>query len=692
MLDQTSSAPSRRVRGACPVDCPDTCSWIVTVEGGRAVKLEGDRDHPYTRGALCVKLNDFLDYAGADDRLLYPLRRTGKKGEGRFQRITWDEAIDEIAERLRSTIDSHGGEAIWPYVGTGSMGMIQGTAGGGRRLWNLLGASRHISTICTIAGSVGTGYTLGHNQVGMDPETLAHSKLILLWGSNPITTHHHLWRVITTARKNGAHVVVIDPVRTRTAAQADQHLAPVPGTDAALALGLLNVVVSQEAEDGDFLARHTLGWEAFRERILEYPPSRVAAITGIDEESITALGERLATTRPTGIRVTMGMQRHGGGGMAVRTITCIPGVTGDWRHAGGGASYDTRGFFTGNWPALWGDDLRARENRGLAMTRLGEGLLEVGDPPVKALFVYGANPAASVPDQNKIRRGLEREDLFTVVAEHFPTDTTAYADIVLPSTMQVEHADLHHSYGHVYLNWNEPAVDPPGECLPHTEMFRRLARRLGLNEPRLFDSDDDLARAVLDSDDLRRQGITLESLKETGWVRLDVAPAPFAEGFPSPSGKLEFHSPRMEEDGFDPLAGYTEPYETTQKDTDLARRYPLCLIAAASHNFLNSTFANVERQETRQGALPVVLHPDDAGVRGLADGDGARVFNDRGAFQGTVEVSQRVRPGVVASIKGYWPGRLPGAANANATVNERDSDMGGGAVFHDNRVEVEALA
>lgn len=692
MLDQTQKTPPRRVRGACPVDCPDTCSWIVTVEGGRAVKLEGDRDHPYTRGALCVKLNGFLDYARAPDRLLHPLRRVGAKGEGRFQRITWDEALDEIADRLRATIDEHGGEAIWPYLGTGSMGMIQGVAGGGRRLWNALGTSRHISTICTIAGSVGTGYTLGHNQVGMDPETLANSKLIILWGSNPITTHHHLWCVITTARQGGAHVVVIDPVRTRTAAKADQHLAPIPGTDAALALGLLHVVVSRGAEDKDFIARHTVGWEAFRERILEYPPSRVAAITGIAEEHITALGERLATTRPTGIRVTMGMQRHGGGGMAVRTISCIAGVTGDWRHVGGGAAYDTRGFFAGNWSALWGDDLRTREPRGLAMTRLGAGLLEATDPPVKALFVYGSNPMASVPHQNKIRQGLERQDLFTVVAEHFPTDTTAYADIVLPSTMQMEHADLHHSYGHVYLNWNEPAVAAPGECLSHTEMFRRLARRMGLNEPRLFDSDDDLARAILDSDDLRGQGVTLESLKETGWVRLDVPPAPFAGGFPSPSGKLEFLSARMEADGFDPLAGYTEPHETTQKDTDLARRYPLCLIAAASHNFLNSTFANVERQEARQGAIPVVLHPEDAGARGLADGATARVFNGRGEFRGTVEVSERVRPGVVASVKGYWPGRVPGAANANATVDERDADMGGGAVFHDNRIEVEALA
>ena len=685
-------ASSRHVRGACPVDCPDTCSWIVTVENGRAVKLEGDRNHPYTRGALCVKLNDFLDYSRAPDRLMHPLRRTGKKGEGAFARISWDQAIGEIAERFRDVIDAHGGEAIWPYYGTGSMGMIQGVAGGGRRLWNALGASGHAVTICTIAGCVGTGYTLGHNQLGMDPETFAQSKLIILWGANPLSTHHHLWRVISTARDAGAHLVAIDPIRNRTAARADEHLAPIPGTDAALALGLLNVVVSMGAEDSAFIAEHTLGWEAFRERILEFPPSRVARITGIEEERIRALGERIATTRPTGICVTMGVQRHGGGGMAVRTITCIPGVTGDWRYPGGGASYDTRGFFKGNWPALWRDDLKPEGTRTLSMTRLAEGLLEARDPPVKALFVYGANPMASVPRQNRIREGLARDDLFTVVVEHFPTDTMAYADVVLPSTMQIEHADLHHSYGHVYLNWNEPAVAPPGECLPHTEIFRRLARRLGLNEPRLFDSDEDLARAVLDTEDLRRQGVTLESLRKTGWVRLDVAPAPFAEGFLTPSGRLEFLNERMAEAGLDPLAGYTEPYETTQTDTELACKYPLCLIAPAAHNFLNSTFANVAKQEKREGGVPIVLHPDDAAARGLSDGAEARVFNDRGEFHGTVEVNEKVRPGVVASIKGYWPGRVRGTANANTTVNERDSDMGGGAVFHDNRVEVTALA
>ena len=682
----------RHVPGACPLDCPDTCSWIVTVRDGQAVALRGDRAHPYTRGALCAKVHRYLDYTRAPDRLLYPQRRVGAKGEGRFARITWEEALDEIAARWQAIIARHGPQALWPYYGSGTMGMLQGVAGGGRRLWNALGTSQHMMTICTIAGGFGTGYTLGDNRVGMDPETFGHSRLILLWGTNTLTTNHHLWKYIEAARRAGAHLVAIDPIRTRTAAEADEHLALVPGTDAALALGLLHVVVSLGKEDKQFIAEHTLGWDEFRARILEYPPERVSAITGLPRERIVALGERLAVTRPTGIRVTMGLQRHAGGGMAVRAITCIPGVTGDWRDPGGGAVYDTRGFFRGNWAALWRDDLRPPGTRRLSMTRLGEALLEVHDPPVASLLIYASNPVASVPDQGKVRRGLAREDLFTIVVDNFQTDTADYADLLLPSTMQTEHADLHYSYGHIYLGWNEPAVAPPGECLPHTEIFRRLARRLGVTEPTVYASDDELAAAVLDSSDGALAGITLERLKREGWARLNVpAPfVPFAHGFPTPSGRLEFVSARMIEAGLDPVPTYTPPAEVVQDGSALARRYPLALIAPASHYLLNSMFANVPDLERRQGEPTIVLHPDDAHARGLADGAEARVHNDRGAFHARVRVSDAVRRGVAAASKGFWPKRVTGAANANATVAERDADMGGGAVFHDNRVEVSA--
>ena len=685
-----SLAPPREVPGACPLDCPDTCAWVVTVRDGEALTLRGDRRHPFTRGALCAKVNRYLDYTRAPDRLLHPQRRVGAKGEGRFARVSWDEALDEIATRWRGILDRHGPTALWPYYGSGTMGMLQGVAGAGRRLWNVLGTSQHQMTICTISGGYGTGYTLGDNRVGMDPETFPSSRLILLWGTNTLTTNHHLWKYVEAARRAGAHVVAIDPVRTRTAAAVDEHLAPIPGTDAALALGLLHVVVARGGEDREFIAAHTTGWEAFRARIEEFPPERVSAITGLPRERIVALGERLATTRPTGIRLTMGLQRHAGGGMAVRAITCIPGVTGDWRYPGGGAVYDTRGFFRGNWAALWRDDLRPPGTRRLSMTRLGEALLEVDDPPVASLLVYASNPVASVPDQGKVRRGLAREDLFTVVVDNFQTDTADYADLLLPSTMQTEHADLHYAYGHLYLNWNEPAVAPPGECLPHTEIFRRLARRLGVTESCVYDSDDDLARSVLDSGDPALAGITLERLQAEGWARLTV-PTPFvpvANGVPTPTGKLEFVSARMIEAGLDPVPNYTPPFEAAQRGTALAERYPLALVAPASHYLLNSMFANVPDLERRQGAPAVVLHPDDAGCRGLKDGDVARIYNDRGEFQATVRVSDAVRPGVAAASKGFWPKRVPGAANANATVPERDADMGGGAVFHDNRVEI----
>jgi anaerobic selenocysteine-containing dehydrogenase len=684
---------THRVLGACPLDCPDTCSWVVTVEDGRAVRLQGDAAHPFTRGVLCNKVNGLIAYSQSPDRLLYPMRRVGPKGGGDFERISWEAALDEIAERLTRTIREFGPEAIWPYVGSGSMGLLQGVYAAGRRLWNVLGASQHLMTICTIAGGVGTGYTLGDNRVGMDPETLRLSKLIILWGSNTLSTNHHLWRSIAMARQAGARLVVIDPIRTRTADAADAHLAPIPGTDAALALGLLNVVLARGAEDRDFISRHTHGWEAFRQRILEYPPDRVADICGLPAAAIVDLGTRIAHTRPTGIRLTMGLQRHGGGGMAVRTITCIPGVTGDWRYPGGGAAYDTRGFFGLDWPALHRDDLRRPGTRTLAMTRLGEGLLEVRDPPVQALYVHASNPLASVPHQSKVRRGLERPDLFTVVAEHFRTDTVEYADIVLPATMQLEHADLQISYGHLYISWNQPAVAPPGECLPSTEIFRRLARRLGLDVPRLYDEDDEMARQVLASGHPSLSGITLERLKARGWMRLDYPEpfVPFAGGFPTPSGKLEFVAERMAQAGLDPLAGYTPPYEAAQRDTPLATRYPLALIAGADHYFLNSLFANVPGQVRRSGPPLIRLHPEDAARRGLAAGQEARIFNDRGAFVARVEVTDRVRPGVVASTKGRWPRSVKGGATVNATVDERDADMGRGAVFHDNRVQVERL-
>src|SRR4051812_14833120 len=539
--------------GACPLDCPDGCNWVVTVEDGVATRLRGNREHPYTAGALCAKVNGYLEHTRAADRLLYPLRRGGAKGDGRFERISWDEALEEIASRLSSIRDEYGGEAIWPFQGTGSLGYIQGLEGeAGRPLWNLLGASRHKMTACSTAGTMGATYTAG-TSAGMDPETFTESKLILLWGTNPLTSGHHVFKFIRAAQKNGAHLVSIDPIRTRTSERCDEWLAPLPGTDAALALGLMWVILDRGAEDREYIASRTFGFEAFRERILEFPPDRVASITGLTESQIVTLGERIATTRPTGIRCTQGMQRHAGGGAALRMLYALPGVTGDWRYPGGGAAYSTSGNFVADVAGVLRDDLLARPVRTLSMTRLSEGLLELDDPPVKALVVYQANPMGSNPDQRRVREGLAREDLFTVVMEQFPTDTVDYADIVLPATMQTEHLDVNDGYGHMYVSLNRPAVSAPGECLSSTETFRRLARAMGLSEPALYDDDETLCRTLLG-------GERFERLWRDGWMRLGERPfVPFANGFPTPSGKLEFRSERAVADGHDALPGYTPP-------------------------------------------------------------------------------------------------------------------------------------
>lgn len=677
-----------KVLGACPLDCPDTCSWVVTVRDGEAVGLRGNPDHPFTRGALCVKVNRYLEHTRAADRILYPMRRVGPKGSGRFERITWDEALDEIATRLRGIIDEYGGEAIWPYQGTGTLGYIQGEgANPGRRLWNALGASRHSLNICSMAGGRGLALVNG-TPAGMDPETFALSRLILLWGTNPLTSGHHVWKFIQRARADGAYVVAIDPVRTRTADQADEYLPIRPGTDAALAFGLMHVVLQEGAEDRDFLERHTVGWHEFRAEIQKYPPSVVAEITGLPEESIRALGVRLAHTRPTGIRATMGVQRHAGGGAAMRAIGCIPGVTGDWRHPGGGVSYSTAAHSPLRLDTR--PDLLPHPVRTLAMTRLAEAL-EIPDDsdetPVKCLWVYAANPLGSTSDQNRVRRGLAREDLFTVVMEQFPTDTVDYADIVLPATMQTEHMDLHNGYGHLYLLWNEPAVPPPGECLSTTETFRRVAKAMGLSEPALYDSDLELAEQLLSSGHPALQGVTLDRLRKEGWVRLNYPDPflPFADGFPTPSGRLQFASDVAAARGLGRVPRYVAPFSAAEGGP-----YPLTMVTPARHEFLNTIFGNEPELRRRAGGPRVLMNAADAAERGLADGDRVRVFNDTGEFLAEVEISDRVRPGVVASFKGHWPKHSPGGVNVNAAVAERDADMARGPVYHDNRVEVAA--
>ena len=690
------------VRGACPHDCPDTCALLVTVEDGRAVRVEGDPAHPVTRGFLCTKVNRYLERTYHPERLTTPLRRVGPKGSGRFAPISWDEALDEVAGRLDAIRRSADGpQAILPYSYAGTMGVVQSQSMD-RRLFHRLGASLLDRTICATAGATGLTMTLGA-KVGADTEGVPSSDLVVLWGTNTLTSNPHLWPFVLEARAKGAPVIAIDPIRTRTAAQCDEWLAIRPGTDAALALGLMHVLFAEGLEDRDYLERHTVGHEALRARAAEYAPDRVAAITGLDAERIVALARRYGRATAAFVRVNYGLQRHAGGGMAVRTIACLPAVTGHWRRAGGGVQLSTSGSFRFNYPAVERPDLVPPGTRTINMIKLGEALnaddAGVGGPPVRALVVYNSNPAAVAPDRNAVLRGLRREDLFTVVLEHFRTDTADHADLVLPATTQLEHWDLHFAYGHHYVTLNRPSIAPVGESLPNSEIFRRLAARLGLDDACFRDDDLAIVRQALTDayggpSDPRLEGVTFERLLEHGWVRLNVPTPflPFADGeFPTPSGKCELVSPRLEAMGIDPVPTFTPPYETAERAPELAARYPLTLISSPAHQFLNSSFVNVGPLRRAAGEPSCLLHRRDAERRGIADGAMVRIRNDRGAFLARARVGEEIREGVVWAPSIWWGKLAADGQNANATTSQRMTDMGRGPVFYDNLVEVEAV-
>ena len=674
------------VRGSCPLDCPDTCTWEVTVDDdGRAVELRGARDHPFTRGALCGKVNHYLDALYAPDRVLHPLRRVGAKGEGRFERCSWDEALDLTAEGILRSVERYGPESVLPYFFAGTMGEVQSWRAG-PRLFGALGASRLQTTICTAAVKAALQATHG-GAVGLDPEDVAHSKLVLLWGTNPLATNIHQWRFVLQAREQGAHVVTIDPLRSASAERSDEHVALLPGTDAALALGLMRCVLDAGAADRAWLEAHTVGWPELEARLDEWPVERAAAVCGLPEQSVRRLGERLAATRPTGIRIGLGLQRHGGAASAIRAVLAIPCVTGDWRHVGGGAASMTGGHFPTN--GLRGVPGPNGVPRAINMSRVGHALTALDDPPVGAMVVFNTNPAASAPNQELVHRGLARDDLFLCVLEHQLTDTTRFADVVLPATMQPEHLDLIIPYGHLYLQFNEPASTPPGECLPNSEVFRRLAPRLGLDDPRLQESDEEIVRQLLDNDKARAAGLTLEALRERGYVRGPLPPgtAPFAEGrFPTSDGKVHLRANELAKRGLDPVVGFVPPYEVL--DEELAARFPLVLLSPASRFFLNSSFASLAWHRGKSGQATVHLHPADAAARRIADGAVVQVFNDRGRFEAVAAVSEATRPGVAFTLKQQWPGLSRGGRNVNATTPERDADLGGAPTFHDNRVEV----
>jgi anaerobic selenocysteine-containing dehydrogenase len=683
------------VKAACPHDCPDTCAMFVTVENGRALKVAGDPSHPFTRGFLCTKVANYEQRTHSPDRVRTCLRRTGAKGEGRFSEISWDEALDEIASRFKSLAESpEGAETILPYSYCGTMGLVQSQSMD-RRFFYRLGASQLDRTICASAGAAGYKATIGAS-IGTDPERFAGARLILLWGTNTISANVHLWPQILEAKAAGARLIAIDPRRTRTADQCDEHIALLPGTDAALALGMMHVIFAEGLEDKDYLESYTVGAEELRVRAREYSPERVAHICGLEPETVKSLARLYATTRPSAIRINYGLQRHAGGGMAVRTISCLPAVTGAWRDPSGGILLSTSGTFPLNYAALERPDLMpAPVPRTLNMSELGKLLTETSDPPVRALYVYNSNPAAVAPDQRKVLEGLRREDLFTVVHEQFMTDTTDYADIVLPATTQLEHFDLHKAYGHLYLVINERAIEPLHEAKANAEVFRLLAARLEFEEDCFKDSDEEIARQAIQTEHPSLRGITLEALREHGWMRLNLPEtfAPFAEGnFPTRSGKCELFSESMEAQGLPAVPEFIPPKESGQSAQILAKRYPLALLSPAAHAFLNSTFANLPKQ-LRQELRPFVeIHPEDARARGIENGDAVRAFNERGSCVLAAVVTTRARQGVVVSPSVWWNKLSPGGVNINQLTSQTLTDMGGGATFYDALVEVERVS
>ncbi|MBL8294765.1 MAG: molybdopterin-dependent oxidoreductase [Bryobacterales bacterium] len=674
--------PQQVVHSTCALDCPDACSILVTVEDGRATRLRGNPDHPVTRGFLCAKVAKYLDRQYSPDRLLYPQKRTGAKGEGKFTRISWDEALDTIASRLTQIARDHGAESILPFSYAGTMGLLQGSSMD-RRFFHALGASRLDRTICSSAGMAGTIQTMG-SRFGTEPEQFPESKLIIAWGANILGTNVHLWPFIVEARRRGARFYTIDPYRNRTGQLSDRHFSIQPGTDLALALGMIHILIAENLYDRDYVAAHTVNFDALRQRAADFTPAHAAQLTGLSVDEIVTLAREYATVRPAAIRLNYGVQRSERGGGAISAISMLPALTGSWREVGGGLQLSTSMAFQLNRAALERADLQPKPTRLVNMTTLGQALTELNEPPVKALFVYNSNPAAILPDQNRVHGGLRRDDLFCVVAEQFQTDTADFADILLPATTFLEHSDLYFAYGHYYLQMARPAVAPPGECRSNADLFRALARRMGLTSPAFLDSDDDLIDQALASGHPFLEGITRSRLEAEHSARLNVSAAgtpylPYAEGgFATPSGKCELNPQHVD---------YQPPVESRFGDPHLRRRYPLELISPKNDDSMNSTFGNRDDRDGETATL--YLHPDDAAVREVAEGDLVRLYNARGSVRLRAAITSSVRSGVVCSPSSRWPKRSVDRRNINALASDRLTDIGGGPTFYSCLVQVE---
>jgi anaerobic selenocysteine-containing dehydrogenase len=674
----------KTVKGACPHDCPDTCALDVHVRDGIAVKVTGSAGHAPTAGVLCTKVARYTERTYHPDRLMHPMRRIGAKGEGRFERIGWEEAIATIASRL-APIAAEDPQRILPYSYAGTMGLVQGESMS-MRFFHKLGASLLDRTICASAGTAGHEITLG-SRIGVDVELADQAKLIIFWGSNAITSSVHFWARAQEAKRRGATLIAIDPYRSLTAEKCHTHIALLPGTDSALALGLMHVLVRDDLVDRDYVERHTEGFAALCERVGAYDPARVAAICGIFPEEIESLARLYGSTRPALIRANYGMQRVRGGGMAMRNVACLPALVGAFRDAAGGLLLSTGGNFDIDRRALERPDLLAgRTPRTINMSTIGHALFD-SRAPVDALIVYNSNPVAVAPDSRRVAQGFARQDLFTVVLEHFQTDTADYADILLPATTQLEHLDVVKPYGHYYMMANNPAIAPLGECKPNSEIFRCLARAMGFTEPCFQDSDEAIAQAAVARD------WDFEAVRTAGWKRVGPpkGSARFADGgFDTPSGKVEFYSAVAAGLGLDPLPDYIAPQEDTRSAA--ADRFPLAMISPPARNFLNSSFVNVQSLRASEGEPWLDIHPDDAAARGVFAGNYVRVFNDRGSVELRARVTDRARRGVVVALSVWWKKLARDGKNANElTSSDTLTDLGRAPTFYDCLVEVEAL-
>ncbi len=672
------------VRGVCPHDCPDTCALLTTVEDGVATEVRGNPDHPMTAGVLCTKVSRYTERTYHPERVLTPLRRTGPKGAGQFEPVSWDQALDDIATRL-TAIAAKDPQAIVPYSYAGTMGLVQGESIAAR-FFHRLGASLLDRTICASAGGEGLLHTLG-GKVGMRVEFFAESRLILIWGSNSIASNLHFWRLAQQARRAGAKLVCIDPRRTETADKCDEHVQLQPGTDAALAFALMHELIANDWLDHDYIARHTQGWEALRERALQWPPQRAAQVCGVPADQIRSLARDYGTMKPASIRLNYGMQRVRGGGNATRAITCLPALTGAWRHRAGGLLLSNSGRFPARREYLQRPDLLAgRQPRTINMSTIGDDLLRPASPGfgprIEALVVYNSNPVAVAPESGKVVQGFAREDLFTVVLEHFRTDTADHADYVLPATTQLEHWDIHATYGHTDVLLNRPAIAPVGQALPNTEIFRRLSARMGFTDPCFQEDDLSLCRAAFGD------AVDFERLMSQGYAPLPVPEAPFAEGgFPTPSGRCEFFSERLARQGLDGLPDHVPNHETPGSSA----RYPLAMISPPARHFLNSSFVNVKSLRDIEGEPVLEISAEDAAARSIASGSVVRVFNDRGQYHCKAVISARARPGVVNGLGIWWRKLGLQGTNVNELTSQKLTDLGRAPVFYDCLVDVQAL-